>query len=69
MNGKYIERFFTGDNSDADRELPKRPQEEVEEENRLEEEFFNSLTKEQQDKYVDLSNLELRGVAHETKII
>ena len=54
MNGKYIERFFTGDNSDADRELPKRPQEEVEAEVRAHDEFFKILTEEQKKKFINL---------------
>ncbi|MBQ8309151.1 MAG: hypothetical protein IJX96_04885 [Clostridia bacterium] len=69
MNGKYIERFFTGDNSDADRELPKRPQEEVEAEVRAHDEFFKILTEEQKKKFIDFSIQSGGGEAFETDIM
>ena len=69
MNGKYIERVFTGDNSDADRELPARPKKEVEEELRAYHEFFNSLTEEQKKKYIEFSLKSGGDVAFETDIM
>ena len=52
MQGKWIDKIFMGYESDAERVLPNRPKEIEDEEEKAYEEFVNSLTEKQKQKYV-----------------
>ena len=69
MKGKYIERFFMGDDADVDRTMPDRPKEIEDEEERAYEEFLNSLTEKQKQKYVQFSFQEGGRAAFESEIM
>ena len=55
MKNQIIDKFFTGQDCDAERVLPDRPEEETEKEQRLYDAFFDSLTDEQKKKYINYS--------------
>ena len=69
MKGKYIKRFFMGDDADVDRTMPNRPKEIEDEEERAYEEFFNALTEKQKQKYVQFSIEEGGRAAFESEIM
>lgn len=69
MKGKYIEKFFTGCEADAERTMPNRPKEIEDEEDRAYEEFFNSLTEKQKQKYVQFSFEEGGRAAFEAQVM
>ncbi len=69
MKGKYIEKFFTGDDADAEKTLPKRPKEIEEKEEKAYEEFFGCLTEKQKQKYVQFSFQEGGRAAFESEVM
>ena len=69
MKGKYIEKFFTGCEADAERTMPGRSKEIEDEEDRAYEEFFNCLTEKQKQKYVQFSFEEGGRAAFESQVM
>ena len=69
MQGKWIDKIFMGYESDAERVLPNRPKEIEYEEERAYEEFVNSLTEKQKQKYVRFSFEEGGRAAFESQVM
>ena len=69
MQGKWIDKIFMGYESDAERVLPNRPKEIEDEEEKAYEEFVNSLTEKQKQKYVQFSFEEGGRAAFESQVM
>ena len=69
MKEKWTERILTEYHEDAAKKLPNRSKEVEDEEERAHDEFFNSLSDEQKQKYVEYSLKEGGRATFETKVM